>query len=138
MIQGIVFIIIVAIGFATLILDLIYPLLDPRITYAAQVGHGHRHTGTSPPRRRNPARPAGSARWRGLAAYMRRNPELIVGLCLLLALLVFVVLGHMFVNLDKAKPLSGRPLQPPIAGAARLVPTSRGATCWRSWCSARH
>jgi peptide/nickel transport system permease protein len=34
MIQGIVFIIIVAIGFATLILDLIYPLVDPRITYA--------------------------------------------------------------------------------------------------------
>jgi peptide/nickel transport system permease protein len=34
MIQGIVFIIIVAIGFATFILDLIYPLLDPRISYA--------------------------------------------------------------------------------------------------------
>jgi peptide/nickel transport system permease protein len=33
-IQGIVFIIIVAIGFATFILDLIYPLLDPRISYA--------------------------------------------------------------------------------------------------------
>ena len=33
MIQGIVFIVIVAIGLATLILDLIYPLLDPRITY---------------------------------------------------------------------------------------------------------
>jgi peptide/nickel transport system permease protein len=34
MIQGVVFIIIVAIGFATLILDLVYPLLDPRISYA--------------------------------------------------------------------------------------------------------
>ena len=34
MIQGLVFIIIVAIGFATLVLDLIYPLLDPRISYA--------------------------------------------------------------------------------------------------------
>ncbi|MBV9170029.1 MAG: ABC transporter permease [Chloroflexi bacterium] len=34
MIQGVVFIIIVAIGFATLILDLIYPKLDPRISYA--------------------------------------------------------------------------------------------------------
>jgi peptide/nickel transport system permease protein len=32
-IQGIVFTIIVSIGLATLILDLIYPLLDPRITY---------------------------------------------------------------------------------------------------------
>jgi len=34
MIQGVVFIIIVAIGLATLTLDLIYPLLDPRISYA--------------------------------------------------------------------------------------------------------
>jgi peptide/nickel transport system permease protein len=34
MIQGVVFIIIVAIGLATLMLDLIYPLLDPRISYA--------------------------------------------------------------------------------------------------------
>jgi len=34
MIQGLVFIIIVAIGIATLILDVIYPILDPRITYA--------------------------------------------------------------------------------------------------------
>jgi peptide/nickel transport system permease protein len=33
-IQGVVFIIIVAIGFATLVLDLIYPFVDPRITYA--------------------------------------------------------------------------------------------------------
>src|ERR1700730_14809088 len=34
MIQGVVFMIIVAIGVATLILDLVYPLLDPRISYA--------------------------------------------------------------------------------------------------------
>jgi peptide/nickel transport system permease protein len=34
MIQGVVFIIIVAIGLATLLLDLIYPLIDPRISYA--------------------------------------------------------------------------------------------------------
>jgi peptide/nickel transport system permease protein len=46
-------------------------------------------------------------------AYMRRNPELIVGLCLLLALLVFVLIGHLVVDLDKARPLSTRVLQPP-------------------------
>ena len=34
LIQGIVFTIIVSIGLATLILDIIYPLVDPRITYA--------------------------------------------------------------------------------------------------------
>lgn len=33
LIQGIVFILIVSIGVATFVLDLIYPLLDPRITY---------------------------------------------------------------------------------------------------------
>lgn len=52
----------------------------------------------------------------GVLSYMRRNPELIVGLCLLLALAVFVAIGHLFVNLDKARPLSGRPLLPPSPG----------------------
>ncbi len=33
LVQGIVFVLIVAIGLATLILDLVYPLLDPRIIY---------------------------------------------------------------------------------------------------------
>jgi peptide/nickel transport system permease protein len=33
LVQGIVFVLIVSIGLATFILDLIYPLLDPRITY---------------------------------------------------------------------------------------------------------
>ena len=33
LIQGIVFIVIIALGFATLLLDAIYPLLDPRISY---------------------------------------------------------------------------------------------------------
>ncbi|MBV9170030.1 MAG: ABC transporter permease [Chloroflexi bacterium] len=50
-----------------------------------------------------------SGTWR----YMRRNPELIVGICLLLSLLLFVAIGHLIVDLDKARPLSGRALQPP-------------------------
>ena len=33
LVQGIVFVVIISIGIATLILDLVYPLLDPRITY---------------------------------------------------------------------------------------------------------
>jgi peptide/nickel transport system permease protein len=44
---------------------------------------------------------------------MRRNPELIIGLCLLLALIGFCVAGHFMVDLDKARPLSNRALQPP-------------------------
>ena len=51
----------------------------------------------------------------GTFRYMRRNPELVVGLCLLFALLAFVAIGHAFVDLDKARPLSGRPLLPPSA-----------------------
>jgi peptide/nickel transport system permease protein len=34
LIQGVVFILIVSIGLATLVLDLLYPLIDPRITYS--------------------------------------------------------------------------------------------------------
>jgi peptide/nickel transport system permease protein len=49
----------------------------------------------------------------GTWRYMRRNPELIVGLCLLIALLAFVAIGHAVVDLDKARPLSTRALQPP-------------------------
>lgn len=45
--------------------------------------------------------------------YLRRNPELVVGLCLLLALLAFIAAGHLFVDLDKARALSTRALQPP-------------------------
>lgn len=33
LVQGIVFVVIVSIGLATFILDIAYPLLDPRITY---------------------------------------------------------------------------------------------------------
>jgi peptide/nickel transport system permease protein len=51
----------------------------------------------------------------GLWRYMRRNPELIAGLCLLLALIAFVVIGHAFVNIDKVRPLSTRPLMAPTA-----------------------
>lgn len=46
-------------------------------------------------------------------SYMRRNPELIFGLCLLLVLLLFVAAGHLTVDLEKARPLSNRALQPP-------------------------
>jgi peptide/nickel transport system permease protein len=49
----------------------------------------------------------------GTWRYLRRNPELVVGLCLLIALLAFVAIGHALVDLDKARPLSTRPLLPP-------------------------
>ena len=52
----------------------------------------------------------------GTLRYMRRNPELVIGLCLILALLAFVVIGHFVVDLDKARALSTRPLAPPSPG----------------------
>jgi peptide/nickel transport system permease protein len=48
-----------------------------------------------------------------LGRYLRRNPTLIVGLLLLLALLLFVVIGSFMVDVERARPLSARSLQPP-------------------------
>jgi peptide/nickel transport system permease protein len=50
---------------------------------------------------------------RSSALYLRRNPSLAVGLFLLLALLMFVVIGHLTVDTIQYRPLSVRPLQPP-------------------------
>jgi peptide/nickel transport system permease protein len=47
--------------------------------------------------------------------YCRRNPSLVIGLALMLALLLFVVVGSLVVDLSKANPLSGIPDQPPSA-----------------------
>ena len=48
-----------------------------------------------------------------VGAYMGRNPQLAVGLTLFFLLLLSSVIGSMFVNLDDARPISVRPLQPP-------------------------
>jgi peptide/nickel transport system permease protein len=53
-----------------------------------------------------------TAFWR----YARRNPELLIGIGLLAALLLFVFIGHLVVDLEKARPLSTRVLQPPSPG----------------------
>lgn len=45
--------------------------------------------------------------------YLRRNPTLVVGLLMLLALLLFVVIGSFMVDVERARPLSARALQPP-------------------------
>jgi peptide/nickel transport system permease protein len=46
-------------------------------------------------------------------AYLKRNRSLVVGLGFLLALLLFVAIGHLTVNLDDASPMSARSLQKP-------------------------
>lgn len=45
--------------------------------------------------------------------YMRRNPSLAVGLALLLSVLLFVGIGSLLVDPDKAQPLSAPNNQPP-------------------------
>jgi peptide/nickel transport system permease protein len=49
----------------------------------------------------------------GLARYLRRNPSLAVGATLLVLLALFVAVGHLVVDTDKARALSVRTLQPP-------------------------
>lgn len=50
---------------------------------------------------------------RSAFGYLRRNPSLGIGLLLLLALTLFVVIGHLTVDTIQFRPLSVRPLQPP-------------------------
>ena len=45
--------------------------------------------------------------------YLRRNPSLIVGLTLFFLLFFLAFIGQFFVNLNDARPISVRPLQPP-------------------------
>jgi peptide/nickel transport system permease protein len=45
--------------------------------------------------------------------YTRRNRSLVVGLGLLLILLLFVIIGHLTVDVSEARPLSVRSLKPP-------------------------
>src|SRR4051812_36555157 len=45
--------------------------------------------------------------------YLRRNPSLIIGLSMLLFLLLFVVVGQFIVDVQRARPLSARAIQPP-------------------------
>ena len=45
--------------------------------------------------------------------YSRRNPSLVVGLVLFTLLLLSSAIGSRFVNLEEARPISVRPLQPP-------------------------
>lgn len=62
-----------------------------------------------------PPRDAGlwADRSSSVGRYLRRNPTLLIGLLLLLGLLLFVVIGSFLVDVQRARPLSARALQPP-------------------------
>jgi peptide/nickel transport system permease protein len=63
----------------------------------------------APPREAGVWAERAGAVWR----YLRRNPPLMIGLLLLLGLLLFVVIGSFMVDVQRARPLSARALQPP-------------------------
>jgi peptide/nickel transport system permease protein len=48
-----------------------------------------------------------------IGAYMRRNPQLAVGLTLFVLLFLSAAIGSLFIDLESARPISVRPLQPP-------------------------
>ena len=52
-------------------------------------------------------------RWRTLAAYLRRNPSLVVGMVLLIMLAAIAIGGQFFIDYGDAQPLSNRPSRPP-------------------------
>jgi peptide/nickel transport system permease protein len=50
---------------------------------------------------------------RGALRYARRNPSLSVGIALLSALGIFILVGHLLVDVEDARPLSVPALRPP-------------------------
>jgi peptide/nickel transport system permease protein len=52
-------------------------------------------------------------RGRNVFRYLRRNRSLVVGLCFLLALVLFVVIGHLTVDVSESRPMSVGSLDPP-------------------------
>ncbi len=57
----------------------------------------------------------GADRLHSFGRFLRRNPALVIGLVLLLALLLFTVVGSYLTDPDDAQPLAARPLLPPSA-----------------------
>jgi peptide/nickel transport system permease protein len=58
---------------------------------------------------------AGPGRWEAIRDYVRRNPELVVGLVIVLVLLLIGLLGPFFVDVRQAQPMRAVPGQPPSA-----------------------
>ena len=63
---------------------------------------------------------------RGALRYVRRNPSLAGGIALLAALSLFIIIGHLVVDADYARPLSVPALRPP---SWDYPFGTKGATC---------
>ena len=62
-----------------------------------------------------PAWQTAAGKWHATLRYLRRNPQLIIGLLLLLSLVLFATVGRLFVDTAAFVPLSGPTSQPPSA-----------------------
>jgi peptide/nickel transport system permease protein len=71
--------------------------------------------GQAAPTIQAPAQSAFGEQARGGLRYLGRNRQLILGLALLGALLLFVILGNLFYDVSRYKPLSVLPGRPPSA-----------------------
>ena len=64
---------------------------------------------------------------RGALRYVRRNPSLAVGVALVAALSLFIIIGHLLVDTEDARPLSVPALRR-LPGTTRSAPTGKAAT----------
>jgi peptide/nickel transport system permease protein len=62
-----------------------------------------------------PSTVVGPLRWDAVRDYVRRNPELVVGLVIVLTLLLIGLVGPFFVDVRQAQPTRAIPGQPPSA-----------------------
>ena len=134
-IEGIVFGVIVSITLATLMLDLLYPKIDPRINYAKSyaVADGRR---TSGPGRHQRSRSRAENQLQGSArsclGYLTRNRQMVVGhrdarragCCSSSS--AALLLRHEQVQAAVGADRVGRRRR-----SGRWAPISRAATCWR-------
>lgn len=67
------------------------------------------------PTRPIPAAGSWPDRVNSIGRFLRRNPALVIGLLLLLALFLFAVIGAYMTDIKDAQPLAARPLLPPSA-----------------------
>ncbi len=65
--------------------------------------------------REQPAIGRDRTRFEALLAYCRRNPQLVAGAAIMALILLFCLLGPVFVNTKHAQPLSAVPFLPPSA-----------------------
>jgi peptide/nickel transport system permease protein len=62
-----------------------------------------------------PLSSVGPVQWDAVRDYTRRNPELAIGLLIVLAMLLIGVIGPLFVDTRQAQPMRAVPGQPPSA-----------------------